>query len=411
MAACADRGAPLAIENLTLIDGTGSAPVRGAVLVVENGRIRCAGAPPDCEPPPEARRVLGGHRWVIPGLIDTHTHPRFGSGPETTELEERLRFMFGVTTTRDGGTAEELEANRAAQAKHVDAGYPVPRLFVGGDPVAAGVSGLSDLYAIAPLALDSATLGSAPDPDTDPDAREVWLKTLWVRADGAVLAAQARELAARGVWLEPQLIAEESFRGGYRIPDPLVGILDLGFVRTRAQEIRFADRPEDIGRRLDSALVRMQGFVRAFHEAGGVLVTGTDRRLIPGLNLHEEIQALVRAGLTPEAALAAATRDAAAVMGAADSLGTIEPGKVADFVVLEADPLADVSNAMLAWRVAKGGRLYDPNVLFEILLESGAGTLSRSRTRLIGAGLALGGVLVALFVVLIRHRRRLASGA
>ncbi len=396
---------------MTLLDGTGATPIPGVVIVVEDGRIRCAGAPPACEPPPGSRRVEGGGRWVIPGLIDTRTHPRFASSPELTELEERLRFMFGVTTTRAAGAAEGLEAARAAQARHVDAGRPVPRLIVRDDPPASGVSGLSDLYAIAPLALDSATLGSAPDPDADPDARELWRRTLWVRADGAVLAERARELAARGVWLEPLLIAEESFRGGYRIPDPLVGILDLGFVRTRAQEIRFAGRPEDIGRRLDSALVRMRGFVRAFHEAGGVLVTGTDRRLIPGLNLHEEIQALVRAGLTPEAALAAATRDAAAVIGAADSLGTVEPGKVADFVLLEADPLADVTNAMLAWRVAKGGRLYDPNVLFEILLESGAGTLSRSRTRLIGAGLALGGVLAAALVALIRHRRRIATGA
>ncbi len=433
LAGCADPGAPLAIVDVTLLDGSGAAPIPRAVLVVDEGRIRCADAPPACEPPPGSRQVQGGGRWVIPGLIDTHTRPSFESAPELTELEERLRFMFGVTATHGRSAPEELEANLAARARHVDPGRPVPRLLIGGevarpdrppdsrsrsmddepgvDTLAAGLSGLSDLNAIAPPAVDSATLASAPDPAADPDAWQVWRKGLWARAAEAVLEEEARRLAARGVWLEPLLVAEEDFRGGYRIPDPLVGILDLGFVRDRAQKIRFAERPEDVGSGLDSALARMRGFVRAFQEAGGVVVTGTGGLLIPGLNLHEEIRALVRAGLTPAAALAAATRDAARAIGAADSLGTLEPGKLADFVVLDADPLADVANAMRAWRVAKGGRLYDPNVLFEILVESGAGTLSRSRTRLLGAGLALAGVLAALLVVLVRHRRRLAGQA
>ncbi len=430
---------------------------------------------------------------MIPGLIDTHTHPRFRSTPEATELEERLRFMFGVTTTRDAGTGRQLDANLAARARHTDPGLPVPRLFVSGylsradsafggadrvtpsddderrrryvartrfladrevdaikvkEPfseaelrsiadearvhglhvyghafaasprrsilpraVESGQRGLSHLHAFFPPTLDSAILGSAPGPDADPDTIRVWRKSLWARADETDLAAAARELAARGVWLEPVLISEEHFRGGYRIPDPLVGILDLGFVRERTRDIRFDGRPRDVTALLDSALAGMRGFVREFHEAGGLVATGTDRLLIPGLNLHEELHALVRAGLTPEAALAASTRDAAIAIGAADSLGTLEPGKLADFLVLEADPLAEIGYAMLAWRIGKAGRLYDPNVLFEILLESGAGTLSRSRTRLIGAGLALGVVLAAVLVVLIRHRRKLASGA
>lgn len=100
-------------------------------------------------------------------------------------------------------------------------------------------------------------------------------------------------------------------------------------------------------------------FVRAFEAAGGRVVTGTDaanQMLVPGASEHTELELLVRAGLTPAEALRAATRDAAALLGA-DSLGVLVPGKAADLVVLTRDPLADIANTRTVAQVMIRGQL------------------------------------------------------
>jgi imidazolonepropionase-like amidohydrolase len=100
-------------------------------------------------------------------------------------------------------------------------------------------------------------------------------------------------------------------------------------------------------------------FVRAFRQAGGRVVTGTDasnQMLVPGASEHMELELLVRAGLSPAEALRAATRDAAALLGA-DSLGILVPGKAADLVVLSRDPLADITNTRSITRVMVRGQL------------------------------------------------------
>jgi hypothetical protein len=101
--------------------------------------------------------------------------------------------------------------------------------------------------------------------------------------------------------------------------------------------------------------------VRLLHETGVVLLAATDvgiPMLVPGLSLHEELVLLVQAGLTPSEALQTATVNPARVLGMADSLGTIEAGKLADLVVLDANPLTDIANTRRIRVVVAGGRLY-----------------------------------------------------
>jgi adenine deaminase len=160
----------------------------------------------------------------------------------------------------------------------------------------------------------------------------------------------------------------------------------------------------------DLALLResmeiRRSFVKAFHDAGGVVVTGSDNALAPGLSLHEEIKALVRAGLTTEEALTAATAAAAAVIGVADSLGTLEPGKLADFVVLEGDPLADIRNIELVSRVAKAGVLHDPaNLLNQLKADLGGRATPPARRMLIIVAAVLT-VVIATAVAIRRQGR------
>ena len=101
--------------------------------------------------------------------------------------------------------------------------------------------------------------------------------------------------------------------------------------------------------------------VRLANEAGVVLLAATDVDIplgVPGLSLHEELVRLVEAGLTPLAALQAATRNPARVLGLADSLGRIEVGKLADLVLLDANPLEDIRNTQKIRAVVADGQLY-----------------------------------------------------
>ena len=112
---------------------------------------------------------------------------------------------------------------------------------------------------------------------------------------------------------------------------------------------------------------------RLLNEAGVVLLAGTDvgiPALIPGISLHEELELLVEAGLTPPEALRTATINPARVLGLADSLGSVEVGKLADLVLLDADPLADIRNTQRIRAVIADGRLYRRADLDRLLAES-----------------------------------------
>ncbi|MGH7539522.1 MAG: amidohydrolase family protein, partial [Gemmatimonadota bacterium] len=104
------------------------------------------------------------------------------------------------------------------------------------------------------------------------------------------------------------------------------------------------------------------------------------------------------------------TLDAAAALGVADSLGAIRPGHVADLVVLEASPLEEILNTRRVAKIVKGGRVYDPNELFEELLRTPGTRMSRSRARTLLAILAMLIVAVGAGILLSRHRRSRAAG-
>ncbi|MGH9901044.1 MAG: amidohydrolase family protein, partial [Pyrinomonadaceae bacterium] len=111
-------------------------------------------------------------------------------------------------------------------------------------------------------------------------------------------------------------------------------------------------------------------FVRLAHEAGCMLSTGTDLtnfQILPGFALWREIELFAEAGLKPMDVLRAATFNGAYAVGRSDSLGTVEGGKLADFVILNANPLENISNVRSVHRVVKGGVVYDPQELLKRL--------------------------------------------
>ncbi len=101
--------------------------------------------------------------------------------------------------------------------------------------------------------------------------------------------------------------------------------------------------------------------IRAAHRRGVKLLAGTDMPFRS--SLHWELEYFVQAGIPPLDVLRIATQEAAAAVGAEDHLGTLEVGKLADVVLLDANPLEDIKNTQTIWRVIKGGWVFDPEEL------------------------------------------------
>jgi imidazolonepropionase-like amidohydrolase len=116
------------------------------------------------------------------------------------------------------------------------------------------------------------------------------------------------------------------------------------------------------------------------NRAGVLLLAGTDTYnpfCFPGFSLHDELALLVKAGLTPTESLRAATLNPAKFLGLDQTLGTIEQGKLADLVLLEANPLEDIRNTQRIDAVIMNGRFYDRKALDKMLAQ--AQTLANQR--------------------------------
>jgi len=187
----------------------------------------------------------------------------------------------------------------------------------------------------------------------------------WATLDSAALTRVAISLAESRVTIIPTLVLHESYS---RLDDP--AILTSEDLRTVPDsEVKRWNVPDLKNRAgwTDKEFVAFRAsrpnqdlFLRAFRSAGGRIVAGTDaanQMLVPGWSLHTELELLVNAGLTPEDAIETATRNTAQLLGA-DSLGLVAPGKLADLVILRANPLTDIRNTRSVERVMVRGQLY-----------------------------------------------------
>jgi imidazolonepropionase-like amidohydrolase len=98
-------------------------------------------------------------------------------------------------------------------------------------------------------------------------------------------------------------------------------------------------------------------------DAGAIVYAGSDAgntRTVHGPSLHRELALMVEAGLTPMQVLVSATRNNARLMGRENELGQIKPGMLADVLLLDADPLADIRNTRRTYKVIRGGTVYQP---------------------------------------------------
>jgi imidazolonepropionase-like amidohydrolase len=139
------------------------------------------------------------------------------------------------------------------------------------------------------------------------------------------------------------------------IPADEIAVWNKTFASEGAQPTNAA---KTIGARLRRKRLEV---LRRMHEAGVPFMAGSDvgnPYVFPGFSLHDELALLVESGLTPIQALRTATRNPAEFLGWLDSLGTVEQGKIADLVLLEANPLEDIRNTQKIGAVIADGRLY-----------------------------------------------------
>lgn len=186
--------------------------------------------------------------------------------------------------------------------------------------------------------------------------------------------------ARNGTWQCPTLVVDKAFAHFGEISigsDSRTRYMPLS-KRVEAKtmsEVWQALKPERVAtlKRLHQKELEMVG---KMHRAGVGILAGTDAPFLgvfyPGFSLHDELGLLVQAGLTPVAALQAATREPAKYLGLLDTLGTIEKGKIADLVLLAADPLADISNTRRIDAVVVNGRLLTKEALQRILTDAEA---------------------------------------
>jgi imidazolonepropionase-like amidohydrolase len=176
-------------------------------------------------------------------------------------------------------------------------------------------------------------------------------------------------LARNHTWVTPTLVVYQPYAHAFdsvsthpELSKYVPGILQSGWLR-RASALSPAD----------SMVVRSYfsfSHTRELRDAGVKLLAGTDAPqafVYPGFSLHDELALLVKSGLTPLEAVRAATYNPAEYFGALDSLGTVAKGKLADLVLLDANPLTDIRNTRRISAVIANGRVFDSAARAQLL--------------------------------------------
>jgi imidazolonepropionase-like amidohydrolase/Tol biopolymer transport system component len=346
------RPPPLVVTTVRLFDGTGAAPGEPVDIWIADGRIERIVPSGAGAQPAEVMVLDGGGAFALPGLIDGHVHPY----PATMPLDLRA----GVTTAREagGGSLPTMISMRET----IEAGrLPGPRLLVAGETLGGGTSptgtpSVTSPEEARPYVARAARLGAdlvklydmaLPVEALVRASHEAGLPVI-SHGEGALVGLDGKEHAFGTRFYDDWV--ELHARGGLALGPTMVTIMDIdAYASPDLERISvFARDALDV--------------VRRAHEAGGQIIAGSDHG-----SMHRELELLVFAGLTPAAALHAATGGAARILGIDELVGTIQPGKLADLIILEpgADPLRDIRDTRRIRNVIQGGGVVDRAGLLE----------------------------------------------
>ena len=409
-----------AFEGARLIVGDGSPPIENSVFLVENNRFTRIGSKGRLQTPVGARRVDLGGKTVIPALIDDHVHLGYRRGlrftadnyTRETLLDTLDRFAYyGVAAVLEAGTGRGelpflvrnenrsgtryLTAGRGFAMPNAGPGVPMRDAAYGVTTEAEARRDVRELAARKPDLIKiwvddrNGTVEKLKPNLYRAIIDEAHRHHVRVMAHIAALD-DAKDLLRAGVDgfghvvrdrdVDDELLELLRQRRHVFFEETLWGERQAIYERKPAwlddPILRDTMSDEEITRLADSfsatasptplqreSARRMLRNVAALNAAGVTLGLGTDTGGVTGgqyfgLATHVEMELLVKAGLTPGQAIVAATRNAAAILGL-DELGTVAPGKSADFLVLDANPLDDIGNTRRISRVYMRGAEID----------------------------------------------------
>jgi imidazolonepropionase-like amidohydrolase len=403
----AEAPAVTAIVGGRLIDGTGKPAVENSVVLLRGGKIVAAGPAASVPIPRGAEFVDAKGKSVLPGLWEMHAHfEQVEWGP--------IYLATGVTTARDVGNEREfIVAVRDAIAAGRGIG---PRLVMAGVVDGTSMMSLGVVRVDSPeearqqvqkyksLGFQQIKIYSSVKPEIvkviTEEAHRLGM-TVTGHIPNGMNAIQGVEsgmdqinhiqyLTAMMVDPKTNAIDPESpqvknlirlLKEHHTVVDPTIALMELlahststpistfepGFSKI-APELK--EGLETMGvppSREQSAAARFTAelqTVRLLHEAGVPIVAGTDQS-VPGYSVDREIELYVKAGFTPMEAIQAATLIPARAMGMEKDSGTIEPGKRADVILVDGNPLENISDIRKVSVVFAAGRMFEPAKLWE----------------------------------------------
>jgi imidazolonepropionase-like amidohydrolase len=371
-----------AFTGMRLIDGSDRPAVDNATIVVRDGRIVAAGAASSVTVPPGATSVSLAGKHVIPGLINAHGH----ANDLPRDLDTYAKY--GVTTVFSLGNDGNAPAAIAARDAQASPTLARARIFTSGPVVNPNTpeAAREQVAKVAAMKADNVKIRVDDNLGTTPKmAPEVYRAVIdeahkrglrvavhlfYLNDAKGVLDAGAdfiahsirdldidndvvAKLKARGACLCPTLMREVSTYVYESTPaffsDPLfLKYSDTQWINQRKDPAFQAKTAKDpAGQRYKAALEVASRNMKKLADAGVPIAMGTDTGpagRFQGYFELMELELMAKAGMTPKQILQSATRDAARCWKVDGELGTLEPKRWADFVVLDADPLANVSN-------------------------------------------------------------------
>jgi imidazolonepropionase-like amidohydrolase len=389
------RGGLKAFVNGRVIDGT--TVIDNAVILVNEGRIRTVGPARRVTIPVAAQRVDVGGRFILPGFINAHGHVGDAQGltpgveantDENVRRQLGVYARYGITTVVSLGDDGASSPFRIRDAQNT-VGLDHSRLFV-----ASTVLNPTTVEEARTLVADHAArrvdiikirvddnLGRTEKMSEpvfraiieEAHARKLRVAAhLYYLADAKALIRAGLDILAhsirdaevddelltlarsRGVCISPTLAREvstfvyESTPAFFADPFFLREVTRETLDQLSTPERQAAVRASASAQQYKASLKTAMRNLKRMSDAGIPVALGTDSGAaarFQGYFEHMEMDLMAEAGLTPAQILKAATSDAAACMRMSDQLGALAPGRWADFVVLEASPLEQISNA------------------------------------------------------------------